>query len=198
MDYYEIPTWKEYQHYKDRHPPWIKLHTSLLTSNTWVMLDDASRVLAIACMLIASRTDGKVPNDSGYIKRVAYLSSVDFAPLISVGFLKPSSEMLASASTLQAKATTEERRGEDIYAQSFAAFWDAYPKKKAKADAQKAWRSARINGELGVVMSALEVQKRSDEWRKESGKYIPFPASWIRQRRWEDEQEEQHKAELAL
>ena len=76
------------------------------------MLDDASRVLAIACMLIASRTDGKVPADPAYIKRVAYLSSVDFEPLLSVGFLKVSPEMLANASTLQAKATTEERRVE--------------------------------------------------------------------------------------
>ena len=112
MDYYEIPTWQNFQHYKDRDPPWIKLHFSLLTSPTWVMLDDASRSLAIACMLIASRNHGKVPADPAYIKRVAYLSSVDFKPLLSIGFLEPSSEMLASASTLQAKATTEKRREE--------------------------------------------------------------------------------------
>ena len=112
MDYYEIPTWRDYQHYKDRDPPWIKLHFSLMTSPTWVMLDDASRVLAIASMLIASRNHGKVPADPAYIKRVAYLSSADFTPLLSCGFLKVSSEMLANASTLQAKATTEERREE--------------------------------------------------------------------------------------
>lgn len=127
MLYYEIPTWADYQHYKDRDPPWIKLHFSLLTSPSWVMLDDASRVLAIACMLIASRNHGKVPADTGYIQRVAYLSSADFQPLLNIGFLKPSDDLLASASTMQAKATTEERRGETETEKKVSAI----PKKKA-------------------------------------------------------------------
>lgn len=75
------------------------------------MLDDASRSLAIACMLIASRFDGKIPADSGYVKRVAYLNTEpDFSLLISTGFI----EVLADASALQADARPEKRREEDI------------------------------------------------------------------------------------
>lgn len=110
MDYYEIPTWRDYQHYKDRDPPWIKLHFSILSSPTWVMLDDASRTLAIACMLIASRNHGKVPANPDYLRRVAYLKAANFKPLIDIGFLVCDSgckQVLANDSEL----TQEESRG---------------------------------------------------------------------------------------
>lgn len=107
---YRVRNWRQFQHYKDRNPPWIKLHFAMLSSRDWVMLDDASRVLAIACMLIASRNDGLIHNDPDYLRRVAYLSNVDFKPLIDCGFLEVASEteqMLATA-----RPETEERRGE--------------------------------------------------------------------------------------
>jgi hypothetical protein len=110
MDYFDIPKWREYQHYNNRNPPWIKLHFSILSSPDWVMLADASRVLAIACMLIASRNEGKVPNDPKYLQRVAYLSEPpDFQPLIDCGFLDASNckQMLADA---RPETETEKRR----------------------------------------------------------------------------------------
>ena len=84
-----IRNWKEFQQYKDRCPPWIKLHREILQSEDWVMWDDASRVLAVACMLLASRTeDGTLPENAAYIQRAAYLNSEpDFRPLIACGFL---------------------------------------------------------------------------------------------------------------
>lgn len=71
----------------------------------------------------------------------------------------------------------------------FAQFWKAYPKKKAKLVAQKAW--SRINPDehiLAGMLSALEQQKRSVDWQKDRGQYIPLPASWLSGRRWEDEE----------
>jgi hypothetical protein len=72
----------------------------MLSSEDWVMLADASRVLLIACMLIGSRNKGKIPNNPDYFKRVCYLRSVDFNPLIDIGFLVRDSsckQMLADA-----------------------------------------------------------------------------------------------------
>ena len=87
--YFQVRNWTQYQHYKKRNPPWIKLHAGLLTSEDWVSLDDSSRVLAVACMLIAAKNDGCVPNKPDYMIRVAYLSSCDFRPLVECGFLVP-------------------------------------------------------------------------------------------------------------
>lgn len=190
---YEIPTWRDYQHYKDRDPPWIKLHFSLLTSPTWVMLDDASRVLAVACMLIASRNHGKVPANPAYIKRVAYLKSVDFKPLLSIKFLVPCKQLLADDSNTeqeQAKATTEESRGETETEKTdcrFADFWVLYPRKEAKAKASSAWKSAKADKDFDRIAAALARLKTSEQWTKDGGKFIPHASTWINQRRWEDE-----------
>lgn len=82
-----IKEWDKFQHYKDRNPPWIKLHRELLTSRTWVELDDAGRVLAIACMVLAAETGNKIPLDGSFIQRRAYLKSKpDVQCLISLGF----------------------------------------------------------------------------------------------------------------
>lgn len=103
--YLKIKNWKKFQHYNDRNPPWIKLHFEILSSTDWVTLNDASRVLAVASMLIASRNDGKVPADPHYIKRVAYLNTLpNFKPLINCGFFE---NPQADASTLQADARPE-------------------------------------------------------------------------------------------
>ena len=64
-------------------------------------LDDSARVLAVACMLIASRNEGSIPDDLAYLKRVAYLNRTpNLKPLIDCGFLEPASDckqMLADA-----------------------------------------------------------------------------------------------------
>ena len=112
MQYFKVRNWEKFQHYKDRAPPWIKLHFSLLSSQDWVMLDDASKLLAIVCMLIASRNEGLVPDDPDYLARVAYLKRVNLQPLVNSGFLIP---VLADASKCkqeQANVTTEKRRVE--------------------------------------------------------------------------------------
>ena len=37
------------------------------------------------------------------------------------------------------------------------------------------------------VIEAVERQKRSDQWTRDNGQYIPHPATWLNQGRWEDE-----------
>ena len=72
----------------------------------------------------------------------------------------------------------------------FAQFWDAYPKKKAKEAALKAWDKRKPTSELlSAMLSALERQKVSPDWLKDSGRFIPFPATWLNQARWTDEVE---------
>lgn len=76
----------------------------------------------------------------------------------------------------------------DTYAH-FDALWAAYPKKKGKENAKKAFVKLSPNDTLFVQMlKALEAQKRSDDWNRDEGRYIPYPATWINNRRWEDEE----------
>lgn len=70
----------------------------------------------------------------------------------------------------------------------FLSFWTAYPKKKAKGDAEKAWNTIKPTEELlQIILAKIEQEKDSEQWQKDGGKYIPYPATWLRSKRWEDE-----------
>jgi hypothetical protein len=71
---------------------------------------------------------------------------------------------------------------------TFPAFWLVYPKKKSRATAEKAWRKLAPSPELTQrILDAIAAQRNSPDWLKERGKFIPYPASWLNGRRWEDE-----------
>lgn len=70
----------------------------------------------------------------------------------------------------------------------FEQFWSAYPRKQNKERARRAWKKLRPDMALCQAMSdALERDKRSEQWRKNNGEFIPHPSSWLNGRRWEDE-----------
>lgn len=69
----------------------------------------------------------------------------------------------------------------------FLQFWSAYPKKKAKDQASKAF--AKADAPLETLMLAVMRHRDSADWRKDGGKYIPYPATWLNGRRWEDDEQ---------
>lgn len=73
-------------------------------------------------------------------------------------------------------------------ASAFDVFWQAYPRKTGKAAARKAFDKAKPP--LDVVLKAIEAQKHSAQWQRDNGQYIPYPATWLNQGRWEDEVQE--------
>ena len=111
---YRVKNWSTHQHYKHRDPPWVKLQFATLSSADWVALDDASRVLMVACILLASRKGGEIdgsPAGLEFIKRVAYLRKTpNLKPLIDCGFLVVASDLQADASVLQANRAPEQSR----------------------------------------------------------------------------------------
>ena len=93
--------------------------------------------------------------------------------------------------TVTAPETETEKETEKVKTTAqpagFAGFWLAFPRKKNKGDAEKAWRSIKPNAELvATILAAIASAKQSSEWRKEAGRFIPYPASWLRARGWED------------
>ena len=67
----------------------------------------------------------------------------------------------------------------------FDRFWLAYPRKVGKADAKKAFAKVKVPTE--TLLTAIERQKCSEQWTTENGRFIPNPATWLNQGRWEDE-----------
>lgn len=69
--------------------------------------------------------------------------------------------------------------------EDFETFWRAYPRKESKAQARKSF--VKVTVPLETLLQALETQKRSDQWKRDGGQYIPYASTWLNQRRWEDE-----------
>ena len=71
--------------------------------------------------------------------------------------------------------------------EAFDRFWDAYPRKVAKPDARKKFDKINPDEELlQTMLESIEKWSRSDQWTKDGGQFIPYPATWLNQRRWED------------
>ncbi len=73
---------------------------------------------------------------------------------------------------------------------AFDDFWRAYPKKRGKGDAESAFRRKVKRDTLQEVMEGLGRAVVCQDWTKEGGKFIPYPATWLRRRGWEDEYNE--------
>jgi len=77
--------------------------------------------------------------------------------------------------------------GREVYAH-FEKFWKAYPRKKSKGQAEKAFIKLNPSEQLlETIISKIEQAKTSKEWQEEGGKFIPYPATWINAKGWEDE-----------
>lgn len=70
----------------------------------------------------------------------------------------------------------------------FAQFWEAYPKKRSKDDALKAFKARKPNPILvGQMLASIQLMKDSGEWANDQMKFIPYPATWLRAGGWKDE-----------
>lgn len=72
--------------------------------------------------------------------------------------------------------------------EGFAGFWDAYPRKIGRAKALAEWNELKPDGALAQqIADSLERATRSSDWTNDDGRYIPHPATYLRDARWTDE-----------
>lgn len=70
--------------------------------------------------------------------------------------------------------------------ESWKNFWKAYPRKVSKPAALRAWK--KINPDAGTVtaiMEGLERWKQCEQWCRDGGRFVPYPATWLNARNWE-------------
>lgn len=71
---------------------------------------------------------------------------------------------------------------------AFERFWTAWPKherKQAKGKCSSLWRQKGFDQQAVAILAHVEALKRSADWLKEEGRYIPAPLVYLNQRRWE-------------
>lgn len=130
MHNYRVKDWGEFQHYKDRSPPWIRLHKKLLDNFRFHSLPDASRALAPMLWLLASENQdlnsgvisGSDEEIAFRLRRTVEEFTTAIKPLIEKGFIETmhdASKLIAgrkqrATPETEAEAETEtETKGED-------------------------------------------------------------------------------------
>lgn len=105
------------------------------------------------------------------------------SPPLPVPILKDSSLIKHSPTDVGANGN-----GSHTYSPDFEIFWTAYPKKTGKGDAWKAWVKLRPSRVLqDIMIRKIGEARASPQWQKQNGEFVPNPATWIRQCRWDDE-----------
>ena len=123
----------------------------------------------------------------GYLEqyRKGFLIQFDISFGKGIGYLS------ATATDSERERESQEREREESknsLVGNFKKFWEVYPRKVAKPSAEKAWKKLNPNEELlATILSAVEVHSKSPAWKKDDKQFIPHPATWLNQRRWEDE-----------
>lgn len=85
--------------------------------------------------------------------------------------------------------TLSRKSASSVIPEDFENFYGAYPRKVGKQSALKAWKALKPDaGLIKTILSDVELRTRT-EWKGQDIHYIPYPATYLNQRRWEDETE---------
>jgi hypothetical protein len=186
--------WDDHQHYKDRNPPWIKLHRKLLNDRAFMCLPLASKALAPLLWLLAAETkDGCFDASYEELEFRLRISKKDLEigikPLINNGFFIVASSLLAECLQVAPKSCSEtETETETETDSGFALFWSTYPKSKRKqamGKCEELWEKNKLSGDVQKIIAHVEDLKMSIDWTKEGGQFIPAPLVYLNQKRWQ-------------
>ena len=89
--FWQIRNWTTYQHYRDRQPPWVKLHVQMLDDADLAALPDAARLLATLLLLVAARTENRIPANTrilaGFVQLPTKTVTTSMKHLERIGFI---------------------------------------------------------------------------------------------------------------
>lgn len=182
MNVISLKGWDHFQHYKDRDPPWLKLYRDLLTSESWVLGTDTSRLVQVASMLLAARYNNQIPyrwdlirkvsslecSEKAFDQAIQHLSASNFLEVQALTTDSPPVVQSASSMLATCPSEAEQSRAEaeqiDRGAQPSRAptatrlptDFALTPQRRAMAEAQKA-------------DPEREFAKFTDHWRSASG-----------------------------
>jgi DNA-binding transcriptional ArsR family regulator len=99
--------------------------------------------------------------------------------------LEPSLEPSKNPDALFA-IEADEKKDELLETVTFEQFYEIYPRKASRSDAQRAWDKLKPD-QKQLAMDALPIHIAYWDRERTEKDFIPFPASWLNKKRWEDE-----------
>jgi hypothetical protein len=82
--------------------------------------------------------------------------------------------------------TKKRKKKNQDYTDSFEKFWKAYPKKVGKGDAARSWNRDELDDRVDEILPVLEQYKQLPQRTKDNGQFIPYPATWLNSKSYDD------------
>lgn len=105
---------------------------------------------------------------------------------------EPKTSPLQAPSKPRQEQEQEQDKKENI-PPGFALFWSCWPssdRKGGKGKCLEAWKKAKAEAIADQVVAHVERMKASRDWTKNGGEFIPGPATYLNQRKWEGARDE--------
>ena len=188
-----IKNWDKYQHYKHKSDmKWFKLYgRDLLNDADFMMLDDQKQATLIKLWCLASESQGRLPQVSEIAFRLR--KSIDFINKSLIDLDKWVTDV-ESLDKVYTKSITDKIREDKIRLDNknrsvfFNTFWEAYPssvRKVNKIGCLKKWEAKDLDSIHDKIINHVNMMKKSEQWTKSKGDFIPLPMTYLNQERWD-------------
>jgi hypothetical protein len=163
--YFRIRNFERFQHYKDRNPPWIRLHDALWRDRAFFRLPDAPKAHLIGLFALAARLDNRIPDDPEWLAHELCASEpIDLGALVASGFLIPEHQASGAVAAGKHPAPASVSGSDLISGQGNLPFKDpAAPVCGAENDS--AGDSAPSESDNGSIDTLREVEPLGDRRR---------------------------------
>ena len=198
-----IKNWAKFQHFKNRRPPWIKLHREILDQRDINVISDRSFRVLINCWLLASEDrelEGILPTIQDIAFRVRieekyiveslqeltnFIDSTDVI-LISERYQVGPPETETETETENKKTCIRSSAKKYANGADFERFWIVWPDKRNKKKARDVFIRKKFSiTDVDELIADVELRKRSD--KRWLGGFIPHCSTYLNGERWEDE-----------
>lgn len=105
----------------------------------------------------------------------------------NINCLKREIELLKEENN-KLKSLLKESKKENFNSSLFNKFWNVYPKKVSKGNAEKWFNKNKPSEDLvNEMIEKINLLKQTNQWKSNDGQFIPYPATWLNAKGWEDE-----------
>lgn len=187
---YKIKNWEKFNLYNPKNPryqkkmTWFKFYGTDYINNIDIhRLSFEQKAVLVELWCLGSESDGVLPDLFEIAFRLHY--PIDFVEkivkeLFTRGLLVENYEPV----TIEKNKRREEK---DILLDKFNEFWQAYPssnRKVNKSGCMKLWQSQNLEAIGDKIINHVKIMADTD-WKKDNGQYIPMPATYLRQERFD-------------
>jgi len=189
----KIKNWEKFNLYNAKNPryqkkmTWFKFYGTDYINNIEIhKLNFEQKAILVELWCLGSENDGLLPDNFEIAFRLHY--SIEFIEKL-VGELFTRGLLEENYTTVRIEKIREDKIREDIVLDKFHAFWKAYPasnRKVNKSGCMKLWQFQNLEPIGDKIINHVKMMADTD-WKKDNGQYIPMPATYLRQSRFDTE-----------